>query len=247
MNYVLLIPRVLWKCWISLNFGLGLLLLYPFFLVLLSTPRLYPSAFFLMRVLAHWIAYASFLFPSVKRQAKLSELQPCIYIANHNSYLDILMAYVLLPHYFLFMGKREIEDAPLLKVFFRDMNILVNRKSNVDAHRAFLRASQELDKGRSIFIFPEGGIIHRGPQLHRFKNGAFRLAIEKQLPVVPITFRNNFDRLQTGSFLMAKAGPGIVKVIIHKPIFTKGMSENDLVPLREECFRIISEGLKTKA
>ncbi len=221
-----------------------MLILYPFFSYLLSKPSRYPRAFRLMRSWAHFIAFGSGIFYRVDRAGRKMEKEPCVYCANHHSYLDILVSYLVIPHYFIFLGKREIENAPLFNVFFKGMNILVDRKSNVDAHKAFTQAGEELDKGHSIFIFPEGGIKFREPQLHKFKNGAFKLAIDKQVPVVPITFRNNIRLLQTGAFLMADAGPGISRITVHEPISTKGMSESDLVSLRERCYQVIDSELK---
>jgi len=242
VKYLTLIPRVLWKCWLILNFVVGLILLYPFFYVLLSHEKHYRKAFRLMRGWAHVFAFTSGIFVSLRKAKPAFSRSPCVYCANHSSYLDILVSYLIIPEYFVFMGKREIEGIPLFNIFFKGMNILVDRKSTTDAHKAFVRAMEELDKGNSIFIFPEGGIIFRENKLHSFKNGAFRLAIEKQAPIVPITFRNNYRLLQTGSFFMADARPGISQVLVHAPIDTRGMNPKDLVDLRERVYRIISSG-----
>jgi 1-acyl-sn-glycerol-3-phosphate acyltransferase len=118
------------------------------------------------------------------------------------------------------------------------MNILVDRKSNSGSHRAFIRAGQEIDKGHNVFIFPEGGISSSGKLLN-FKNGAFRLAIDKQIPIVPITYLNNWKILQNGGFLKANGNPGISRVIVHAPISTIGMTDKDLVPLRTNVREII--------
>jgi 1-acyl-sn-glycerol-3-phosphate acyltransferase len=219
-------------------------LLYPLFYYLLELKKNYRTAFSIMRVWAKFIAYTSFLIPKIKKHQNSFGNKPCIYCANHTSYIDILFAYVLVPNYFVFVGKREIENAPLFNIFFKDMNILVNRKSNVDAHKAFTRAAEEIEKGNSIFIFPEGGIINREPKLFRFKNGAFKIAAEKQIPIVPITFKNNWKRLQTGSFLMANASPGFVRATIHNPVFPKTTSAEDLINLREEVYTIIKNELE---
>jgi 1-acyl-sn-glycerol-3-phosphate acyltransferase len=244
MRYLTLPLRVLWKIWLSLNFALGMIVLYPFFYVLLSREKYYPAAFRLMRGWAHWLAYTSGIFESVHGYKNARMHQPAIFCANHNSYIDIMLAYVFIPCYFVFMGKREIESIPLFNIFFRGMNILVDRKSNVDAHKAFVRAGEEIDKGNSIFIFPEGGIFFKGPELKRFKNGAFRLAIEKQVPIVPVTYRNNWRILQTGSFLMARAGPGIARIIVHTPIHTTGMTQENLIDLQDKTFHAIKGGFE---
>jgi len=242
LKYITLIPRVLWKCWLSLNFIIGLILLYPFFWILFSNEKFYRIAFGLMKGWARWIAWTSGIYTSVKKAKPAFSQTPCVYCANHSSYLDILISYLIIPEYFIFMGKREIQTLPLFNIFFKGMNILVNRSSTTDAHKAFTRAMAELEKGNSVFIFPEGGIIFREGKLAEFKNGAFRMAMEKQVPIVPITFKNNFRLLQTGSFFMADARPGISRVMVHAPVETKGMDSKDLVNLRERVFRIINSG-----
>ncbi|MCE3280977.1 MAG: 2-acyl-glycerophospho-ethanolamine acyltransferase [Bacteroidetes bacterium] len=122
------------------------------------------------------------------------------------------------------------------------MNILVDRKSNVASHRAFMRAASDIDRGHSVFLFPEGTISNFG-KLRGFKNGAFKLAIEKQVPVVPVTFLNNWKLLQNGGFFKSFGKPGISKVVVHEPISTVGMTEQDLVSLRTKVYDVIQAEL----
>lgn len=140
------------------------------------------------------------------------------------------------------MGKQELDKAPLFRIFFKQMNILVDRKSNIGSHKAFLRAGTGIDNGHSVFIFPEGTTSNDG-RLRGFKNGAFRLAIEKQVPIVPITFLNNWKLLQMGGFFKAYGKPGICKIVVHEPISTIGMNENDLISLRTKVYDIIQKEL----
>src|SRR6185295_8397785 len=122
--------------------------------------------------------------------------------------------------------------------FFERMNIPVNRKSVLDSHRAFMRAGEDIDKGISVTLFPEG-TIHHGPGVGRFKNGPFRLAIEKQIPIVPITFLNNW-KLLPDEYPEKLGRPGIARIIMHEPIETKGMTEDDLESLKKQVYEIIS-------
>jgi 1-acyl-sn-glycerol-3-phosphate acyltransferase len=112
----------------------------------------------------------------------------------------------------------------------------------VDSHRAYLQAGEKIDKGQSIFIFPEATISSKGI-LIPFKNGAFKLAIDKQVPIVPLVFPNNWKLLQNGGFLTANGRPGIAKAIMLKAVETKGMTNADLLPLREKVKNIIQETL----
>lgn len=243
MNYLFLIPRTAWKILFLLNFVLGLIILYPFFRILLSNKKRFPAAFKLKRFWAGWILTVPGLFLNIKRKVPSTQLpQPCIYCGNHVSYLDIVASYLVTPNYFVFMGKQELDKAPLFRIFFKEMNILVDRSSNIGSHRAFIRAGEEIDKGHSIFLYPEGTISSAG-RLRGFKNGAFRLAIEKQIPIVPVTYVNNWQLLQNGGFFKAHGRPGISRVVIGEPISTKGLTENDLVSLRTKVHEIIQTEL----
>ena len=143
------------------------------------------------------------------------------------------------------MGKAELLKVPLFRRFFQRMNIPVNRKSNMDSHRAFKRAGNDIDKGISIALFPEGTIHHKAPLMGRFKNGPFRLAIEKQVPIVPISFLNNW-LLLPDDFHNRVGHPGIAHVIIHEPILTKGLSEGDIEKLKADVYAAINKPLQEK-
>ena len=239
MKYLLIIPRTLWKVLFLLNFVLGMLLLYPFFYLFLSNKKWFSAAFRLKKVWAAWILFIPGLF--LKRIYKTSKEDlphPCIYCGNHVSYLDIVVSYLITPHYFVFMGKQELDKAPLFRIFFKEMNILVDRKSSMASHKAFLRAGEEIEKGNSIFLFPEGTISSAGT-LRPFKSSAFKLAIEKQVPVVPVTFLNNWKMLQNGGFFKSFGKPGLCKVVIHEPVSTIGITEDDLLSLRANVHAVI--------
>ena len=243
MKYLLIIPCVLWKLWFMLNFLITFLLLYPVFLVLLSNENLFDSAFRLMRVWAKWLCYGAGISPFVKYEIDLNEIQlPCVFVSNHCSYIDIILSYVAMPQYFVFVGKQELDKAPLFRIFFRRMNILVKRSSNVDSHRAYKLTGEKIDKGQSVFIFPEATISSNGI-LIPFKNGAFKLAIDKQVPIVPLVFPDNWRLLQNGGFLTSHGKPGRARVIVKKAVDTKGMTHADLIPLREKVKSIIQESL----
>lgn len=245
MDFLKTIPRALWKTWFALNFAAGLLLLYPLFYLTLSNRKFYPLTFKLKRFWAHWILFGAGIFYTAKREIKKIP-QPCVFCANHSSYLDIVLSYCLFDNYFVFMGKAELAKAPLFNIFFKDMNILVNRKSTVDSHKAYIRSVEEIVKGNSLFLFPEGTISKNG-NLIAFKNGAFKLAIDKQVPVVPVTFLNTYKHLQNGGFFKAFGKPGLLRAIVHKPIETKGLSEQDLVSLKDQVRTLIENDIKEYA
>lgn len=153
---------------------------------------------------------------------------------------------IVIPDFFVFMGKSELLKWPLLNVFFKNGNfdIAVPRGSIVGSARAMDAARLAIDEEKSVVIFPEGTIPESNlPKMIRFKNGAFKLAIEKQVPIVPVTYLTNWKIFGEPFFYKDKAMPGISKVVVHEPIETKGMTENDLVNLREQVYTIIDNEL----
>ncbi|HTL83115.1 MAG TPA: lysophospholipid acyltransferase family protein [Bacteroidia bacterium] len=241
-HYIGIIPRALWKLLFVLNFILSMILLWPLFFILLSSKK-YRTAFKCMRVWARWVLTIPGIIPRVKREADPREIKgACIFVANHSSYLDIVVSYIAIPTYFVYMGKAEIDKAPLLRMFFKGMNIYVDRKTRSGSYLAFQLAAEKLRNGESVFIYPEGTIESKG-HLKSFKNGAFRLAIENQVPIVPITFLGNWKLLQNGGFFKSHGRPGLTHVIVHKPVFTNGMTEEDLIPLRHRVREMIAKDL----
>ena len=243
MEIIRLILTPFWKLWFLLVFVTSFLLLYPFFLLTLTFQKL-DAAFTLKKVWAFIIAYGSFIIPDIRyHHRKYTLPKTCIIAPNHTSYLDICLSALYIKHLALYMGKAELLKAPLFGIFFRKMDIPVNRASRMDSHKAFTAAGQAIDLGRSIVIYPEGTISNDG-RLRPFKNGAFKLAIEKQVPVVPIVNVNNWQLLQNGGFFKSFGRPGIATIIIHDPIPTIGMTEENLVDLRDKVHQIIHQTLQ---
>jgi len=231
-----------WRSLFFINAILTFFLFYPLFFILLKQEERFPIVFRLKKIWAHFIIWPIGVFYRINRP-NLSPDKAYVFCPNHTSYLDIMLIYISIPVYFHTMGKAELLRVPLFNRFFRKMNIPVNRKSRRDSHRAYMRAANDIDKGISITLFPEGTIHHTGPVMGRFKNGPFRLAIEKQVPIVPVTFLNNWILLPDNYWKDA-GRPGIATVIIHDPVETKGMTESDINQLKADVYKIINQPLK---
>ncbi len=230
--------RWVYKLYFATVFFGSLVVLYIPFRVLLHKPDRYARAFRLKRAWANFLQWASMVPVRVERRGPLPSA-PYIICCNHSSYVDIIQMYNVIPQYFLFMGKYELLKWPLFNMFFKDMNISVNRGSHIEAAKAFRRAAQAIDRGTSIAIFPEGGIPAFAPRMKPFKDGAFRLAIEKQVPIVPMTFVNHWKLFGEPAELLSRARPGVARAVVHQPIATKGLTEADLVALRRQVFEVI--------
>lgn len=196
-----------------------------------------------MRINCFVIIYLAGIFDNVKRNFKPEKGKSYVICPNHQSYLDILMTYIVFPQYFHFLGKIELRRIPLFNIFFMRMNIGVDRASKTASHKAYRRACVDIDKGISIAIFPEGTIPDCTPQLGKFKNGAFKLAIEKQVPIVPITYKTNWKLLSDVGHKVYGGQPGLSNVVLHKPISTVGMTEDDLDKLKTIYREIVGAAL----
>lgn len=230
--------RWIYRTYFAVVFLCSLILLYIPFRILLYSPRRYQRAFRLKRAWANFLQWASMVPVRVERHGPLPPA-PYVICCNHSSYLDIIQMYNVIPEYFLFMGKYELLKWPLFNIFFKDMNIAVNRGSHIEAAKAFRRAAQAIDRGTSLALFPEGGIPLFTPRMKPFKDGAFRLAIEKQVPIVPMTFVNHWKLFGEPTEFLSRSRPGVARAVVHAPISTKGLTEADLVDLRGRVYEVI--------
>lgn len=236
MKYFLALFYNLWKIYVGIIFLLTLLLFY-----LLLLPFLYIESLkkYTFKINVIWSRTISILcFYRLKIDSDYSpSSEPKVIIANHSSYLDIFLLYCTLPNEpFLFMGKKEILTYPLLKTFFKRLNIPVDRSSSIQSAKAFIRAKSELKNGWSIVIFPEGGIFEEAPKLHPFKNGAFNLAKSANCAILPLTFQNNYRLLSDPTSPLKSAYPGIVKVKIHTLISPEEVEKSSIEELNQKSF-----------
>jgi 1-acyl-sn-glycerol-3-phosphate acyltransferase len=141
------------------------------------------------------------------------------------------------------MGKEELMKNPLLGIFFKTIDIAVSRESKISSFRAFKKAADNLESGMSLIIFPEGKIDDAYPPvLQDFKSGPFRLAIEKNIPIVPVSITNAW-KIMWDDGIKYGTRPGIVHVQVHQPILTSILApENDEV-LKREVFNSINSKL----
>ena len=164
-----------------------------------------------------------------------------MFVANHTSMVDIMLMLVSVKNPFVFVGKKELAKIPLFGFFYKRTCILVDRSSAKSRQAVFLQAQRRLKQGLSICIFPEGGVPEEHILLDEFKDGAFRLAINHNIPIVPITFADNKKRF---SYTFFSGGPGQMRVKIHKFLETANLEIVDTKKLNNEAKTIIYNQLK---
>jgi 1-acyl-sn-glycerol-3-phosphate acyltransferase len=231
--------RICYTGYAGIIFALTFLLIFPFLLFCIWIPGLKK---FGRKVNRYWarIYFALIFLPvDIRQESKLEKGKSYIFLANHFSYLDIpMMGFI--PGDVLFVGKASIRKAPLFGYYFRSLHIAVDRERLRSRVETLRRASEALDQGSGIIIFPEGGIFSTSaPQMIPFKNGAFRLAMEKQIPIIPVTLSFNHLILPDDGKLLLHWRHA--KMHIHHPIEpSSGESEESL---KEKCFQVIQNQL----
>lgn len=231
-----------------LHTGYGLLVfavLFLFMFPLLMIPIVVPSRFELVGIINRWWAKLLFIFCflpfRIDVRQKLDANRNYVFCPNHFSYLDI-PTMGLNPHNTIFVGKNEMERIPLFGFMYRKLHITVDRSRLKSRFNTMLRSLEALDEGKSLVIYPEGGIVTRNPpEMAPFKDGAFRAAIEKQVPVVPVTIPNNWLLLPDDQFMI---NWGAIHVIFHEPIETKGYTVDQLDQLKNKVRSVIEAELE---
>jgi 1-acyl-sn-glycerol-3-phosphate acyltransferase len=181
------------------------------------------------------------IFFRVKYEVPIDWKRTYIICGNHTSNLDVSSISMAAKNNFCFIGKEELLSNLVLSFFFRTIDITVNRESKISAFRAFKVAADRLMNGVSVVIFPEATIPEEyPPQLHPFKNGAFRLAIKLKIPIIPITSLDTWKILwNTGTEKGSK--PGICNIFVHQPIETAHLTIDDADALRDKVHGIIKQ------
>jgi 1-acyl-sn-glycerol-3-phosphate acyltransferase len=180
----------------------------------------------------------------IENSNKADWMKPCIYVANHFSFSDIA-SIPLIANDACFVGKQSISKVPLFGYYFKSLHIPVNRESVRDRANVFEKSIQALRDKKSLIIFPEGGIRSSNPpQQVRYKDGAFRMAIAQQVPIVPVTLPSNWELLPDDGKLLLRGKN--LNIVIHEAIDTTGLKEDDVAALRESVFEIIQNTLNEK-
>lgn len=232
---------ILWRVWFYILMAIPILLMLPFLILSILTESGYPYFFKMARIWARTILFGMGFYYKIEREQELDNDKSYMLIANHTSMTDIMLMLVTIKKPFVFVGKKELEKIPLFGFFYRRACILVDRSNSKSKYGVFHLAQKRINQGLSICIFPEGG-VNNGEKvlLDSFKDGAFRLAIDHQLPIVPMTFGDNKKRF---SFSFFSGSPGLMRVKIHSFIVTEGKTMVDKNSLKDQSWQLIHDQL----
>ncbi|MGL2987983.1 lysophospholipid acyltransferase family protein [Flavobacterium sp. RSSA_27] len=232
---------IFWRVWFYLLMGLLIVIMFPFLLVSILTESGYPYFFKMARFWAKAILFGMGFSYTVERATFLKSHSSYMIVANHTSMLDIMLMLAIVKNPFVFVGKQELAKIPLFGFFYKRTCILVDRGCAKSRREVFEAAQQRINRGFSICIFPEGGVPDdESIVLDHFKDGAFRLAIEHQMPIVPITFPDNKKRF---SYTFFSGSPGLIRAFVHEVVETEGLTQEAKKTVKEKVRGIILKQL----
>jgi len=237
--------RALYTYWTIFWIALIFVCLFPFYFLTTLKPSWHRGSYFLNKVWAR-LAYL-LMFSPVQNVWKFKPAPKQVYIfcPNHFSFLDIPIMALTMRSFFVYVGKIDLQKVPLFGYMYRKIHIGIDRSSGRSRYQTYVAAQAALNKGKNLIIYPEGGIWAKKenmPKMAKLKDGPFRIAIEKQIAIVPVTIPYNWKLLPYPAKYMT--APKIAKVIYHPPISTQGMTLDDIKELKEEYKKIVEGELE---
>jgi len=178
----------------------------------------------------------------IKGEENIDPKQPYIFMVNHQSNIDIPVLVQALARFQLrWIAKKELLRVPFFGwAMWATKHITVDRSDPVDALKSLERAKEKIAAGISVVIFPEGTRSRDG-RLLRFKKGGFLLALQARTQIVPVTINGSGRVLPSGGW---KSRPGVIEVVIGKPIAVEGHRAGKLRALSDQVRQAIAANLR---
>lgn len=164
--------------------------------------------------------------------------QSYIYVSNHTSFLDLPGITMTIPGEFRPMAKKELLKIPLFGWIARGATVIVDRSSGESKKKSLDKLKEVLLDGISILLFAEGTQNRTREIMQPFKEGAFRLAIDTQQPILPMVVIGAGKLMPPGTVNLR---PGLIKIIVAPEIPIEGLTSTDLPSLKQKTFDVMRE------
>ena len=183
-----------------------------------------------------------FIFHRNYYEQPLDKNKQYIFVANHISYLDAPILVKVIRRPIRALGKTEMAKVPVFGFIYKYAVVRVERGSAENRAKSVRNMRSILKKGISIIVFPEGTFNMTPNPLKDFYDGAFRVAIETQMPVKPILFLNTYDRMNYKSIF--SLNPGKSRAIFLEEIPVEGLTQKDVAMLKQKIYDLMDRKLR---
>lgn len=224
-----------WAMWTGFWFMLVILFFTPVYAIVLgifgkkySMKCVWINCHYLSPFLMH----VSLIRYKVFGKEKIDTGRSYVFVANHLSMVDIIASASAVPVPIRFLAKIETKKIPVFGYMVKMLAIMVDRQSKESREKSVMYMIEELKKGNSLFLYPEGTRNRTDQPLKEFKDGAFRVAILAQVPIAVQTLIGT-KKVNDPQGLI-QLYPGKVEIYFGEPVETKGMTMDDLPALKEK-------------
>lgn len=242
MKYLKRILSTLFLLYSSIVFTLFMLLVLPFILLaawLLKDKAAADTIFTFLKIWGWAIIIFCGFRLTVKGREHIKKGQPYIFVSNHNSYLDSPVVVLGARSTTRPLGKIEMTKIPIFGIIYRKFVVLIDRSSAESRAAGVEELKRQLALGISILIFPEGTMNRTDKPLNNFYDGAFRIAIETQTPVIPMAIIHARKLMPRNHPLHIH--PGMLKCIYASPVEVTGLGSEDIPALKGKVRTIMEQ------
>tara|TARA_B100000575_G_scaffold24772_1_gene16798 strand:- start:231 stop:908 length:678 start_codon:yes stop_codon:yes gene_type:complete len=200
-------------------------------------PHAYTKLFWIARnIWARIILHGSGYYVRIENREKLKSNTNCLIIANHSSHMDVFLMLIANKKPFMFVGKKELYRIPLFGYIYKRAAIMVDRSDPKSRFEVYGKAKDMLKRGYNVCIFPESHYMDDTILLADFKRGAFKIAIDNNLPIIPLIF---YDLKLKHPWYPKFGSLGKLRVKVLDKIDVKGLTEEDIPMLTKKAFDTI--------
>ena len=241
-----MIKKFFLKFWLEFWFyflaGIQVLIYFPFLVLILLLPKAYSKLFWIARNLwARITLHGSGYYVKVEDKEKLKSDTNCLIIANHSSHMDVFLMLITCKKPFVFVGKKELYKLPFFGYIYKRAAIMVDRSDSKSRFEVYDQANEMLKEGYNVCIFPEINYLDDTILLADFKRGAFKIAIENNLPIIPLVF---YDLKLKHPWYPMFGSLGKLRVKVLDKISVEGLTEKDIPSLTKKAYNKIKRELE---
>lgn len=224
------------------TFLASLLIAYPFFLVigLNDTAR---ARRIITAIVQYWSrGWLLLIGMPISVRGNFPKDRKFVIVANHISYLDTVNIYASIPEYFRTLAKKEMVKVPVFGFVYKQLAILVDRSSPESRAKSMRLMWRQLRNECHITVFPEGTFNETDEPMKEFYDGAFRLAINAQTPILPLLFPDTVHRWHYSRWW--KLWPGRNRAVFLHPVCVNGLTMAELPELKEKVRGLMAEKMR---
>ena len=212
---------------------LAVLVTIPMSLLQAAAHRMSPTTRTFRRYASRWgrfILRGMGIRVRVEERETLAPEGPYVFVSNHQNLLDILALAAGLPYPFGFVAKVELAKVPFLGFAIRhSASVFIDRSEPRRALESLQQAGARIRAGMSVLVFPEGERTYNA-SMHPLKKGAFAIAVEAGVPLVPVTI---LDAYRLMNEQRRTARPGVIHIVVGRPIPMAGRHRRDIPAIME--------------